>query len=70
MSHSAQAALGKLAKSHQSGQLLKDWNKTIQELGKYNFHLNVLLSLTKSHQSGQLLKDWNKAIQELGKYKL
>ena len=34
MSHSAQAALNKLAKSPQPNQLLKDWNKTIQELGK------------------------------------
>jgi hypothetical protein len=35
MAHSGQAALAKLAKSHQSAQLLKDWNKTIQELGKF-----------------------------------
>jgi len=48
MSHSGQAALSKLGKSKQPDQLLKDWNKTIQELGKYPHHLGNFFALNRS----------------------
>jgi hypothetical protein len=56
MSHSGQAALGKLAKSGLSDQLLKDWNKTIQELGKSTCSFSYFSLVNEYRYLGSLLR--------------